>query len=400
MDDTAAKAILFLFVFTIMGAITLLAVLFRKRRQARELRLLPSLPSRFELIPEPTPRPVEAKRPEPPKAEPKVEAPAPVVEVKTETAMPKLITVDDLARADNLLIVGNRGSGKTTLLAAILRMRRQALYVADPHNEPGKWHATRVIGGGRAFQEVYSGLQAMVATMDERAKAMNVDASARAGFVPFTLAGDEWGSVNEEITFDPKAQDAPGKLVRLLLKEGRKFKISFIASAHGDTNASLGCTGDKEAFANSFDWFIYMGAFVAGRLTPEVMKRIPLGKNPEGGTFPLVVVAYSPTTRETRLLDLHDIADDDTAPVEASTPIDLERHLDQTDAEDSESEDNDGLTDDARKLLAFIRRSDGMPSHTAMRMHLCGYTNDTARKRVDQALLLLEERGFHDTTTA
>jgi len=264
------------------------------------------------------------------------------------------ITVKELAAADNLLIVGNRGSGKTTLLAAILRHRPPARYIFDPHNEPGKWDgAARVVGGGRDFQAVYAALQAAERTMDARSKELAQDAAAKARFVPFSVISDEWGSVNEEITFDAREQDAPGKLVRLLLKEGRKFKISFIASAHGDTNASLGCTGDKKAFENSFDWFIYMGAFVAEKVPADVMKRIPLGKNPEGGTFPLIVVAYSPTTRETRLLDLRGLADDATTPRLSPTPLDLEQRLDTTRDETSATD----WRNEARELAQTTRLS-------------------------------------------
>lgn len=347
--------------------------------------------------------------PEPPKVE---APPAPVV----ATPAMKTISIQALAAADNVLIVGNRGSGKTTLLAALLHYRLPAQYIFDPHNEPEKWQkAARVIGGGRAFQDVYSALQAAERTMDDRSKELAVDKTAKERFVPFSVISDEWGSVVEEIEYDKAKDPAPGKLVRLLLKEGRKFKISFIASAHGDTNASLGCAGDKEAFQNSFDWFIYMGAFVAQRVTPDVMKNIPLGKNPEGGTFPLVVVAYSPTTRETRLLDLRGITSDEATPATAPTPMDLEKRLDmigrysELEITDEEIEEMrrpkpSQAEQDARKLQAFI---DGVidetgerPSHTAMRMHLCGYTNDTAKKRVEQALLLLEKRGLTPATTA
>lgn len=243
----------------------------------------------------------------------------------TATTGATWITLDELAATDNLLIIGNRGSGKTTLLSAILRRRARSLYIVDPHNEPDKWAgAQRAIGGGRNFQAAYGLMRAAVATMDDRAKAMDGDKAAKLAFVPFDIASDEWGSVAEEIEFDPKTQPAPGKLIRLVIKEGRKFKLSFIASAHGDTNASLGCHGDNEAFRNSFDWFIYCGAFVK-RQMPSLDP--PLGRTPEGGTFPLWVVAFSPTTGERRLLDMRGLDDDHAQPRRSRVPVDLEARL-------------------------------------------------------------------------
>ena len=220
------------------------------------------------------------------------------------TAVLPSLSVITLAASDNLLIVGNRGSGKTTLLQAILTHRVQRCYVLDPHNHPGKWPAAvRVIGGGRAFSQIYEALVHSENQLDARAKQLNGDAHAR--FAPFTLASDEWGSVTSEILVG-KDQDSPGRLLIRLLKEGRKFGISFIGCAHGDTAESLGSKGDTLAFRNSFDWIVYCGAFVATQLRdqPELVRQLPLGRTPEGGSFPLLVIAVSPVTGERRLLDL------------------------------------------------------------------------------------------------
>jgi hypothetical protein len=215
-----------------------------------------------------------------------------------------MITVDELAAGDNLLIVGNRGSGKTTLLQAILARRQRRTYVLDPHSHPGKWPSSaKVLGGGRDFATIYAALLRAEAELTRRARALSTDAGAR--FATLTLASDEWGSVTSEIVVG-KDQDSPGRLMIRLLKEGRKFGLSFIGCAHGDTAESLGSKGDTAAFRASFDWIVYCGAFVARELRDmsDIGQRLPLGRTPEGGTFPLIVVAVSPVTGARRLLDL------------------------------------------------------------------------------------------------
>lgn len=152
-----------------------------------------------------------------------------------------------------------------------------------------------------------------------RARRLNLDPAAR--FAPFTLASDEWGSVTSEIAVG-KDQDSPGRLMIRLLKEGRKFGISFIGCAHGDTAESLGSKGGTAAFRNSFDWIVYCGAFVAQQLRdqPEAVRRLPLGRTPEGGAFALIVVAVSPVTGERRLLDLRGLDQQRPTPVTMETP--------------------------------------------------------------------------------
>jgi len=215
-----------------------------------------------------------------------------------------LITVGELARSPNLLIVGNRGSGKTTLLQALLAERHERCYVLDPHAHPEKWPANAtVIGGGRRFAAIYAALLRAKSELDARAKRLNEDQHAR--FIPLTLASDEWGAVVGEIS-PGKDEEPPGRVTLSLLKEGRKFKLNFIGCAHGDTAESLGCKGDTAAFRASFDWFIYCGAFVGPQLRDmaALVRQLPLGQTPEGNRFPLMVVACSPTTGERRLLDL------------------------------------------------------------------------------------------------
>jgi hypothetical protein len=181
--------------------------------------------------------------------------------------------------------------------------RQRRCYVLDPHSHPGKWPTNaKVLGGGRDFATIYAALLRGEDELTKRAQALNTNAQAR--FAPFTLASDEWGSVTSEIVVG-KDQDPPGRLMIRLLKEGRKFGISFIGCAHGDTAESLGSKGDTAAFRASFDWIVYCGAFVGRELRdlPELARSLPLGRTPEGGSFPLMVVAVSPITGARRLLD-------------------------------------------------------------------------------------------------
>ena len=250
----------------------------------------------------------------------------PLAETDDDQPVLPTITIAELAKGDNLLIVGSRGSGKTTLLQALLAHRQRRCYVLDPHSHPGKWPANaRVLGGGRDFATIYAALLRGEDELTKRAQALNADAQAR--FAPFTLASDEWGSVTSEIVVG-KDQDSPGRLMIRLLKEGRKFGISFIGCAHGDTAESLGSKGDTAAFRASFDWIVYCGAFVGRELRdlPELARGLPLGRTPEGGTFPLLVVAVSPITGARRLLDLRGI----DRPAGGSTTIPLAPATSQT----------------------------------------------------------------------
>jgi hypothetical protein len=108
------------------------------------------------------------------------------------------------------------------------------------------------------------------------------------------------------------------------------------------------------AFRASFDWIVYCGAFVAQQLKdmPEVVRQLPLGRTPEGGTFPLLVVAVSPVTGERRLLDLRGIERPAPAPPVGAATIPLAQTDIQTDAPATpvappaaENKQTDGQTD-------------------------------------------------------
>ena len=239
-----------------------------------------------------------------------------------------------------------------------------------PSPAPGKW-PTRIIGGGRDFAAIYAALQKSEQELTTRARRLNTDAHTR--FAPFTMASDEWGSLTSEVSVS-KDQDSPGRLMIRLLKEGRKFGIAFIGCAHGDTAESLGSKGDTMAFRASFDWIVYCGAFVAQQLKdmPEFVRQLPLGRTPEGGTFPLLVVAVSPVTGERWLLDLRGITRPaPAAPVGAATTP-LAKTNEQTDVRAPQGappgavhEQTDGQTDLLAARPAGSERE--APATTALR---------------------------------
>jgi GTPase SAR1 family protein len=212
-----------------------------------------------------------------------------------------MLELDALAASRNVLIVGSPGSGKTTLLTALLARRGHPVYVFDPHAGPGDWPgAALVIGAGRDFAGIYRQLVNAERRLDARSKQRA--SGERTTFTPVTLAGDEWGSICSEI-LTSKENDSPGRILLRLLKEGRKFGLNAILSAHGDTAASVGSKGDTRAFRLSFDWIVYTGGYVA-RHVGEQVRTFPMGCTPEGNSFPLVVAAVNPATEEVRLVDM------------------------------------------------------------------------------------------------
>jgi hypothetical protein len=190
-----------------------------------------------------------------------------------------------------------------------MRERQGAVYVFDPHGTAAKWPETAIVyGSGRNFAAVKTQLDALYNVMDTRAKESAEQREGAIRFPLLTLAADEWGSILENVRV-ARDERAPSDIVMSLLKEGRKFKIGFIAGAHGDTIASIGGKGDQKAFLASFDWIVYMGAFVSDKLTayPHVLRELPWTTTSDGIRIPLIVVAYQPATRSLALLDLRSI---------------------------------------------------------------------------------------------
>jgi len=245
------------------------------------------------------------------------------IETAQATQLPS-ITVTTLAAASTVLLVGSRGSGKTTLLNAMIRERHGVVYVFDPHGTAAKWPETAIVyGSGRNFAQVKAQLDALYTLMDTRAKESAAQREGSIRFPLLTLAADEWGSILENVR-SGRDERSPSDTIVSLLKEGRKFKIGFIAGAHGDTVASIGGKGDQKAFLNSFDWIVYMGAFVTDKLSayPNLLRELPWTTTNDGIRIPLIAVAYQPATRSLALLDLRSITAAESAWVAPATTSD------------------------------------------------------------------------------
>lgn len=250
------------------------------------------------------------------------------------TATLPMIDLATLARCSTILLVGSRGSGKSTLLRALLSARRDAVMVYDPHAAPSDWPMATMVHNSET--SIAAGLLSAYVRLqkrkDERRKGIRLQ-----DWPGFTLAADEWGSIVADVVLPKKLDVTPGSISLSLMKEGRKFNIGFVAGAHGKTNKSLGCEGDNEAFLNSFDWIINLGAFTRSMLKreyAELLSEIPMGTNEQGGTFPLIVVCESPTTGELRLLDMRGLdqgvnhfAPPVAPPTRQSSPAPSENHL-------------------------------------------------------------------------
>ena len=231
-----------------------------------------------------------------------------------------VVELERLAQAKTILLVGSRGSGKSTLLRAILAtkaaMKESTIAVYDPHAAPGEWPMATLVHNSEdeISKAMASAYKRLAARREERRKGIRLKDWPR-----LTLAADEWGSIVANVKLPESIDRTPGEVSTDLMKEGRKFDIGFVAGAHGFTNKSLGCTGDQEAFLNSFTWILHMGVFTRSKLPPIYLERwdeMPMGENEEGSTFPLIVACEHRASGEVYLLDmrgLHEMVD--TQPV-------------------------------------------------------------------------------------
>lgn len=250
-----------------------------------------------------------------PRQEPRQELPQrPIGSATYEPVEPlSTISLQQLAKATTILVVGSRGSGKSTLIRALVGQKPIATLVLDPHNKPGKWpDGSEIIGGGSNYQGIYSGAVGLLGELKHRSGQLDRGEVQEGEFPNLLVAADEWGSIVDEASeYAPKGGPLAGDITRRYLKEGRKFGMQWVGGAHGDTAKSLGSAGDTVAFQQSFDYIVYSGGFVRRKLDElkrlDLMKSIPMGTTPEGNAFPLIVLVYSPTQGNWSLLDMRGI---------------------------------------------------------------------------------------------
>jgi hypothetical protein len=215
-----------------------------------------------------------------------------------------------IARADNILIIGNKGSGKSTLMYNILSQRRGRLVMLDPHHQPGSWPVgVVVVGGGLAWDDIAK-------TINDIDKARKIRYERRSKGEPIgsaiTFACDEWRAVSNAL---------PGQkhVITDLITQGRKVRLCNISVGHGDTAESLGAKGEKKLFLASFDWLIYMGGFVREKVPPDVWEEIAQIATPEG-SIPGKVAAFSTNEQQWYLLNLQSLE----LPVQTDDDSDLD----------------------------------------------------------------------------
>lgn len=149
--------------------------------------------------------------------------------------------------ADKQVVVyGPTGSGKTSVLQHLLDLRQGLKIIFDPHYEPGKWHSNDiVIGAGRNWSAIETGLDQLVLEMDRRYQKMR---DGESDFSPIHIAVDELSSF---------ARNIPNGSERLitLSQEGRKAKLHTILTPHSTEVAQMGFDGSGDAREN----FVFIG---------------------------------------------------------------------------------------------------------------------------------------------
>ena len=188
------------------------------------------------------------------------------------------IRLSQIARADNLAVVGQKGSGKTTLLLTLMANRSGAHVVVDPHNFPGKWPNAEVIGGGRKYDAIRNALTNLDGAMNERFGQLDCGEVAEGQFPRRTLVTDEFRSIATNI---PKSKSERGAGDYLLdrIAEGRKVGECALLAAHNDTTAALGIEGNAD-MKTCFDYLIYTGGMAVQRfrarqnVTPEMVEEL------------------------------------------------------------------------------------------------------------------------------
>lgn len=173
------------------------------------------------------------------------------------------IKLSELARADNVLVVGPKGSGKTTVLRTLLDARADAERIAlDPHSSPGKWPCI-TIGGGLAWGDIQRAMQRMQTDMQTRFEQLARGEVREGQFPRRSYVGDEFLAIAQEL--DGKGGNVhAGKLLILRITQGRKVGECVLIAAQNDTVEALGIQGNSD-LKGCFDYIVYLGALVSSR---------------------------------------------------------------------------------------------------------------------------------------
>ena len=173
------------------------------------------------------------------------------------------IKLSDIAKADNIAVIGQKGSGKTTVLLTLMAIRDGEHIVVDPHNAPGKWPAAHVVGGGRDYGAIKNALLNLDAALNQRYGELNRGEVLEGQFPRRTLVTDEFRSIATNI---PTSRDERGAGDYLLdrIAEGRKVGECALLAAHNDTVDALGIRGNAD-MKTCFDFIIYTGGLAVKR---------------------------------------------------------------------------------------------------------------------------------------
>jgi hypothetical protein len=161
-----------------------------------------------------------------------------------------------IAALENVLIVGGKGTGKTTLMQwlAAIRAELGRVLIFDSHAHPAKWPAGHVVGKGRDYQTIWSGMLQLVDLLDRRYKDFAAGAKHTGEFGTITNMIDELTllpGIIKDLGGDIQAYNKP------LLTEGRKVDLCAVWGVHSDRVDALGLKGAAD-LKECFDAVVYL----------------------------------------------------------------------------------------------------------------------------------------------
>ncbi len=196
----------------------------------------------------------------------------------TAQLLPPAAPVDLLMALDAVqrgLIVGASGSGKTTLLQWLVNRRRQVskVVVIDPHGWPDKWPGCYVVGAGRNYAEINTGLAGLLRIMDDRYNEIGQGIRAENSHPPLTILIDEWRAIVANLG------KSAAETIKALLTESRKAAFTVFVVSHSDRAKPLGLEGEYDLK----DGFALVRLSIAGG---QRQATLDTGNGPQPATLP------------------------------------------------------------------------------------------------------------------